>query len=281
MGGARESAPDVVVGLSEASDPSLFGAKAANLAVAAAHGIAVPPAAALPWTLADALAGGDRAAAGAVASGCASLGAPLVVRSSAIGEDSAGASFAGQHLSVLNVPDARAVVDAVVSVWRSARSDAALAYRQRLGLGTTPRMAVIVQRLVDADVAGVLFDGNPVTGADEVVIESAWGLGEAVVAGTVTPDLFRLGEAGDVRQRRVGTKDVELRAPVDGGTTARPVAADRARAPSLGDDQLAELFALARRCREVFGGSQDLEWAYEGPTLWLLQRRPVTASASR
>lgn len=270
-----------VTALVHATDASRFGAKTANLGVAAAHGLPVPPALALPWTLVEALATGDgNDAAGHVLAGCRALGTPLVVRSSAIGEDSAGASFAGQHLSVLNVADPTGVVPAVVSVWESARTASALAYRERLGMPPTPRVAVLVQRLVDADVAGVLFDGNPLTGADEIVIEAAWGLGEAVVAGTVTPDEFRLDHAGEIRRRTLGNKQLELRPGPDGDTVARPVEPERARAPTLDDGQLAELFRMARRCRDVFGGSQDLEWAYSGPTLWLLQRRPVTTSPS-
>ena len=270
-----------VVALAQATDASLYGGKAANLGVAAAHGLPVPPGIALSWTLVSRLAEGDESTIRLVTTACRPLGGPLVVRSSAVGEDSPQASFAGQHLSVLNVAGAHGVAPAVTSVWESAHAASAAAYRERMGVPSTPRVGVIVQRLVDADVAGVLFDGNPLTGADEVVIESAWGLGEAVVAGTVTPDHFRLGLSGELREQDTGDKHVELRPAPDGGTAARAVAPERARAPSLSPEQLRELFLLARRCREVFGGSQDLEWAYEGAVLWLLQRRPVTASARR
>ena len=277
MAGDRQARAGEVAALAEATDASSFGGKAANLAVATAHGLPVPPAVVLPWTLVEAVATGDDDAASQVVAGCRALGRPLAVRSSAVGEDSAAASFAGQHLSVLNVGDGEGVVEAVQSVWESAHGAAAAAYRERLGLPATPRVGVILQRLVDSDVAGVLFDGNPLTGADEVVIESAWGLGEAVVAGNVTPDLFRLGSDGDVREQKVGTKDVEVRPGPRGSTTARAVPPERVAVPTLSSKQLRELFDLARRCREVFGGSQDLEWAYAGRTLWLLQRRPVTA----
>ena len=267
-----------IVPLVEATDPSAFGGKAAQLAVAAGHGLPVPPGVALAWPVVEAVGGGDERAARLVADGCAPAGGPLVVRSSAVGEDSEAASFAGQHLSVLNVPGADAVPPAVAEVWRSASTDAALAYRRRLGLPPTPQAGVVVQRLVDADVAGVLFDVNPVTGADEVVVEAAWGLGETVVGGLVTPDLFRLGPAGEVRERRLGNKDVELRPAPTGGTLLRPVEEERARASTLTDDQLRQLHALARRCRDVYGGSQDVEWAFAGEDLWLLQRRPLSTS---
>lgn len=265
-----------VVPLEEATDPAEFGGKAAQLAVALAHGLPVPPGVGLAWPLVEAVGAGDDAALRAVADGCAALDGPLVVRSSAVGEDSADASFAGQHLSLLGVPGPGAVAEAVVTVGRSAGSEPALAYRDRLGLPPDPRVGVVVQRLVDPDVAGVLFDVNPLTGADEVVIEASWGLGETVVSGTVTPDLFRLGPAGQLLEYRRGTKDVEVRPSAAGGTVRLEVDEERSRARSLTGGQLVELHALALRCRAVFGGTQDLEWAFAGESLWLLQRRPLT-----
>ena len=268
-----------VVSIAGATDASRFGGKAAQLAGAARSGLPVPPGVALAWPVVESLAAGDERSAGLLADACARLGDPLVVRSSAVGEDSARASFAGQHLSVLNVRGAGAAAEAVREVWRSASTDAALAYRRRMGLPDAVRVGVVVQRMVDADVAGVLFDVDPVTGADEVVVEASWGLGEAVVNGLVTPDLFRLGSQGEVRERRLGVKDVELRPAPEGGTRSLGVDAERARAPSLSDDQLRHLHALARRCREVYGGAQDVEWALAGGELWLLQRRPLTTPA--
>ena len=139
--------------------------------------------------------------------------APLAVRSSAVGEDSEEASFAGQHLTCLNVRSAADGVAAVAAIWRSAHSDSALAYRRRLGLTDSPRIAVVVQQLVDADCAGVLFTRNPLDGADELVVEAAWGLGEAVVAGLVTPDRFRVARDGTVLERVAGTRISPSRSP--------------------------------------------------------------------
>lgn len=119
-----------------------------------------------------------------------SLPGPLAVRSSWVGEDSAAATFAGQHLARLNVRSLDELVEAVAAVWRSGCSESALAYRRKLGLEDAPRMGVVVQRQLDPDVSGVLFTGHPVTGADERVIEATWGLGEAVVHGLVTPTSF-------------------------------------------------------------------------------------------
>lgn len=267
---------DLVAALSDATDPSRFGGKAAQLAEASGAGLPVPPGVALGWPLVEAVASHDDQATQLLTEACARLDGPLVVRSSAVGEDSAQASFAGQHLSVLNVAGPEAVADAVEDVWRSASTDAARAYRRRLGLPGTARVGVVVQRLVEPDVAGVLFDVNPVTGADEVVVEASWGLGEAVVSGIVTPDLFRLGSRGEVLERRPGVKDVELRPAPGGGTRSVAVEAERARALSLSDDQLRQLHDLVLRCREAYGGSQDVEWAFAGGELWLLQRRPLT-----
>lgn len=263
------------VPLADAADARAFGGKAAHLAVAARAGLPVPEGVALPWPLVDAIAGGDPDAASLLAAAASPLRAPLAVRSSAVGEDSEVASFAGQHLSLLGVP-ASALAGAVDAVWRSVRSEPALAYRRRLGLAGKPEGGVVIQEMVDAGVAGVLFHPHPATGADEVVIEAAWGLGEAVVGGLVTPDLFRLSVDGKVLERHPGVKDLELVAVAGGGTVERPVAADRVRALCLDDGQLAELHRLATMCRGVFGGSQDLEWAFSRGRLWLLQRRAVT-----
>lgn len=264
------------VPLPDATDAPAFGGKAAQLAVAAAAGLPVPAGFALPWQLVDAVAAGERQALAALGA-APPLEGGLAVRSSGVDEDSAGASFAGQHLSRLNVA-ASQLPEAVKEVCDSARGDAALAYRRRMDLDSPPRIGVVVQEMVDAQVSGVLFRPNPITGADECVIEAAWGLGEAVVGGLVTPDLFRVGLQGEVLERRVGTKDVEIASVPGGGTSERSTDADRARAPCLDDRQLGELLALAAACVRVFEGSQDLEWAFADGRLWLLQRRPVTGA---
>jgi pyruvate, water dikinase len=198
------------------------------------------------------------------------------VRSSAIGEDSRAASFAGQHLTLLNVAGGDALVAAVAEVWRSARTDAALAYRARLGITGTPAMGVVIQAMVDAECAGVLFTRNPMTGADERVIEAAWGLGEAVVSGLVEPDRYRLTRGGEVREAVVGDKDVSVRLRPDGDTAEVAVEPHLRRAPCLDPTRLALLDDLAARCEAYFDGAHDIEWAFASDRLYLLQRRPVT-----
>jgi pyruvate,water dikinase len=256
-------------------DDRVFGGKAAQLAVAMRAGLPVPAGVALPFGFVAAVAAGD--ARQQLAAVLGMLDFPLVARSSAVGEDSAQASFAGQHLTRLNLRSEPELVDAVCAIWDSARSPSASAYRERLGLPREPKMAVVVQELVDADSAGVLFGRNPLNGSDELVIEAAWGLGESVVAGLVTPDRFRLRRDGAVVERTPGLKDVAVRIDPQGGTRQIETPAPLARVLCLDDAQLGALHALALRCDEVFGRSHDLEWAFAGDRLYLLQRRTLTA----
>jgi pyruvate,water dikinase len=252
--------------LASAHDRRRFGGKASQLAYALGAGLPVPGGFALDVDATDHVA----------------AGAPLevpdgrwAVRSSALDEDGATASFAGQHLSLLHVA-APAVRAAVLQVHASATSPAALAYRARLGLPGAPRMAIVVQRMVDARVAGVLFTRHPTTRAHELVIESSWGLGEAVVLGAVTPDGYRLSHDGEVLERRIGHKDVEFVAH-EGGTLQVPVDPARAAAPTLDDARLAALTRLARAVRAAFDGEHDLEWALDREdSVYLLQRRSIT-----
>ena len=175
--------------------------------------------------------------------------APLVARSSAVGEDSEQASFAGQHLTRLNVRSTPELAEAVSAIWESARLPSALAYRERLGLPLEPRMAVVVQELVEADSAGVLFSRDPVNGSDELLVEAAWGLGEAVVAGLVTPDRFRMARNGTVLERAAGVRTSPY-APTR--KAARGDRGSRRTCPCacLDDSQLAALHALVLGCDE-------------------------------
>lgn len=266
--------PTPPVPLTDAGDAEVFGGKAAQLAAAARAGLPVPPGIALSWTLTDAVAAGG-VEVSAVLAAAGSLGDFVAVRSSAVGEDSDLASFAGQHESLLNVPLA-GLAHAVAAVWQSVHGGSALAYRERVGVTGEPRAGVVIQRMVVADVAGVAFCPNPVTGAQEVVIECAWGLGEAVAGGLVVPDLVRLSAEGEVVERRPGAKDRTVVPREQGGTTQRVVGSDRAAALCLEAGQAIAVFDLVQACRRVFGGTQDIEWAFARDTLWLLQRRAVT-----
>lgn len=269
------------VRLEDAHDEQEFGGKAVQLGAAIRAGLPVPDGYALHADLVAALAGGDGEARSLLAGACDRLGGALAVRSSAVGEDSAAASFAGQHTTVLNVAGVEAALRAVGDVWNSAWSDSALAYRRRVGAGAAVRVGVVVQRLIAADVAGVLFTRNPVTGGDELVIESSWGLGEAVVQGMVIPDRYRVALTGEVLMRAAGSKQIAVRLCPDGETIRRPVDAALVGEHSLDDAKLGALTELASRCADAFGrGPHDLEWAFDADRLFLLQRRSVTAAAA-
>src|SRR5579859_2663269 len=151
------------------------------------------------------------------------LRVPLAARSSAVDEDGADASFAGQHVTLLNVRSIEDLTAALSEIWWSANSDSAITYRQRVGLFTRPSVGVVVQELLDPDTAGVMFTQNPVTGADERVIEASFGLGEAVVAGLVIPDNYRVSRSGGVLERTPGLKKLAVRTLAQGGTVEEQV----------------------------------------------------------
>ncbi|HMC71604.1 MAG TPA: PEP/pyruvate-binding domain-containing protein, partial [Mycobacteriales bacterium] len=209
---------DGLLPLDAATDESLYGAKAVGLGTALRAGLPVPPGVALSGSFVDQVASGDDEARSALLSFASSLPVPLAVRSSCVDEDSTAASFAGQHQTVLNVTSAAGVADAVREIWWSANSDSAITYRKRLGVFTRPSVGVVVQSLLSPDCAGVMFTRNPITGADERLIEASWGLGEAVVAGRVIPDTYRVARDGEVLDRRPGLKKIAIRPDPDGGT---------------------------------------------------------------
>ncbi|MET4093584.1 PEP/pyruvate-binding domain-containing protein [Arthrobacter sp. UYCu712] len=235
---------------------------------AAARGLALG--AAVPAGIADAV----RAAYLALGAD-----APVAVRSSATAEDLPFASFAGQQDTYLNVVGADAVLAAVRQCWASLWTDRAVSYRATHGISpSTVALAVVVQTMVDAAVAGVLFTANPVTGRrHEAVIDASPGLGEAVVSGAVNPDHFVVdGATGKILERRIGSKAVAIRALTGGGTERieQPLGGS---GPCLTDAQLAALERLGRRAEVHFRSPQDLEWAIDGAgTAWLTQSRPIT-----
>jgi pyruvate,water dikinase len=267
---------DLAVALGEAHHEASYGGKAVSLGAAIRAGLPVPPGAAIGAALVDRAVSGDAAAVDALLGSPHVPSARLAVRSSAIGEDSAGASFAGQHVTKLNVRKA-ALLDAIRVVWQSARTESALAYRERKGLPREPRVGVVVQMLVEPVAAGVLFTRNPITGADERLIEAAWGLGEAVVNGTVVPDRIRLAPDGRVIERTEGDKDLKIWYDDGEGTIEVSVDPSLRRVPCVTADQVAALHALSECCIRVWGPQLDLEWAVgQDGTIYLLQCRPIT-----
>ena len=212
---------------------------------------------------------------------------PLALRSSAPQEDSAGASFAGIHLSCLNVRGADAAIDAVRQIWDSQWTPQARAYRQKLGLDAAG-MAVVVMPLIDAVAAGIAFTIDPVSGRhDEMIIHANWGLGESLVDGSAQGDEYRLREdylrqAWPLAARRIGAKRHASQAAGAAGTLLAPTPAARAAQAVLSDAQaeaLGDIVRDAARALDYAGGGYDIEWVWDGQQFWIVQARPVTAAA--
>lgn len=209
------------------------------------------------------------------------LGSPLVaVRSSATLEDNPDASFAGQYDTFLNVSGTEAVLDRVRDCWAGLWSERALAYLHEQGLD--PRqaaMGVVVQCQAAAHAAGVLFTLNPLTGnEEEMVIEAAWGLGEAVVSGRVTPDRYVVNaQRRQVVTRDISNQSVVLVADANGGTTEQPLPEHQRDQAVLTDAQLLELTELGQHVQAIYGYPQDIEWALVDGRIVLLQTRPLTS----
>src|SRR5262245_38792240 len=234
---------------------------------------ALPTASILP-ALYNALASAYRD----LAARCGVADLSVAVRSSAVDEDGAAHSFAGQYETYLNIVGINAVAEAVVRCWTSVRTAHALTYRQEQGLSTEGvRLAVLVQQLVPADAAAVVFSANPVTGSrDEVIINAGWGLGESIVSGTVTPDTYVIRKADlAVVSRAIAEKRrMTVLAPI--GTHEVPVPLRQQRAPSIDDSQVVELARLGIALESAMGWPVDIECAYRGRDLYLLQCRPIT-----
>lgn len=211
-------------------------------------------------------------------------GVPVAVRSSATAEDTADASFAGQQDTYLGVRGIEQVLDAVHRCWASLWTDRAMDYRRSHNVPDDGlALAVIVQAMVTSDTAGVLFTRDPVTGDTTTMLaSSSYGLGESVVAALVTPDTFTLSrDTGGVLTRELGSKETRIDSDPQGATITSSVPTeDRAR-PSLTSQQLAQLVDLGKRMENHFGLEQDIEWAFAGDELYLLQARPITASAEQ
>ena len=211
--------------------------------------------------------------------GYAALGyGRVAVRSSATAEDLPTGSFAGQQESFLDIGDTASLVDAVRRCWASAWSARALVYRVRQGVAAADvAVAVVVQRMVNAQASGVMFTVDPVSGLDSsITINSAWGLGEAVVGGDVTPDTVVIDRrSGRVTRQRTGAKTV-MTVRSTGGTALVPVPEKLRHRPSLPKAQALQLARLGRRIEALFQQPMDIEWCRTDDELFILQARPVT-----
>jgi pyruvate,water dikinase len=266
----------------DCQDPIRVGGKAAHLGrLAATH--PVPPGFCLAAARADtalppALHGALATAYDSLGQRCGTPQPRVAVRSSAVDEDGQEASFAGQHESYLNIVGSEAVASAVQRCLASARSARALHYRRSRGLAEEAGIAVLVQQLVVADVSAVVFSVDPRSGEqDRVVINATWGLGESLVSGTVTPDLYVVRKTDlKILSRQVVDK-IHMTVARAAGTREVPVPRALRQEPALEDTQVRALARLARRLERVQGWPVDLECAYENGRLYLLQCRPVTA----
>lgn len=223
------------------------------------------------------------AVAAEITSGYAKLGSDLyvAVRSSGTAEDLDGASFAGLHDTYLDIRGEAAVIDAVKRCWASLWTARAVSYRKTQGFNAFPSIAVVVQQMVESEVAGVMFTGNPInTATDELMINASWGLGEAVVSGIVTPDEYIVSHRNlKVLQKTLGTKRVEIvRDREKGvGTLHRDVEDARRERFTFSDEQVAELAAIGRKVQAAYEDMpQDIEWGYSKGKFYVLQSRPVT-----
>jgi pyruvate,water dikinase len=273
--------------LSESRDTALVGGKAASLGRLAQAGLPVPDGCVVSteaYLYARGRSSGKDGTlvmptevAEEIRSAYRGLGAPLVaVRSSATAEDMAGASMAGQYETFLNVQGEQAVVDAVERCWASLAASRVRTYLREHSIDpATVAMAVVVQRLVPADVAGVLFTVDPRdAGRREMLLEASWGLGETVVSGQVQPDVFRLEyDTGRVLEASIADKRLAL-AP--GSRSVAAVDEQRRSQPCLAPRDLAGLWHLGRRVADHFGRPMDLEWAIHSGEVFLLQARPIT-----
>jgi rifampicin phosphotransferase len=209
------------------------------------------------------------------------LGSPRVaVRSSATAEDLPRASFAGQQESFLNVVGDDQLLQAVSRCWASLWTARAIGYRARHHTPTDKiSMAVVVQEIIDADASGILFTADPVTGDDTMIeINAAWGLGEAVVGGQVTPDTISVERAsGRIMRTVINTKTI-MTGLTSGGTAVLPVPMDQQNAPVLTESQALQLVDLAIMVEDLFKDPMDIEWCRKDDQFWVLQARPITTA---
>jgi pyruvate,water dikinase len=203
--------------------------------------------------------------------------AAYAVRSSATAEDLPTASFAGQHDTFLNAVGPAAILEHVSRCWASLFTERAVTYRLRNGFDHRKvQMAVIVQRMVFAQAAGILFTADPVTSNRKLTsVEASFGLGEALVSGRVNPDVYKV-RGGAIVGRTVATKQLAIHASPAGGTTEQAIEPERQRQPALTDAQVVRLEQLGRRIEAHFGRPQDIEWCLVDDDFQVVQSRPIT-----
>ena len=262
----------------QAADAETFGGKSASLGELLRAEIPVPPGFAISTAASEEMTDTLRRDIAARYAGLGE-GAAVAVRSSAVGEDSAEATFAGQQDTYLWVRGVDGICEAVQKCWASLHNPQAVAYRERFSIAN-PAMGVTIQLMVDAAISGVMFTCNPVSGDRSMVaINASWGLGLAVVGGEVTPDDYLVSKiTREVVRQQLSAKAVQYVPRGDGhGAERIEVAPERRDAACLDSGTLSELVDVAGRIQDHFGSHQDIEWAIDhAGNVFVVQSRPVT-----
>lgn len=266
-----------------ASDARTVGAKAASLHRLITMGFDVPSGFCLTASAFAARSESgslDESLEREIEAACSAVPGPWAVRSSSVDEDQPDASYAGQYLTILGVSNVPGVIAAIRSCWESAQSSNVQAYQGSRDRAAAAPMCVLVQQMVDATSAGVLFSLHPVTErTDQVVVNANFGIGDSVVSGSIEPDTFVVEKATGARVEAVIGSKAKATRLVEGGVALQGLESDLRGRPSLSGPQLARLAEAARRLEEHHDHPIDAEFAFVGDALFLLQARPITAGS--
>jgi phosphoenolpyruvate synthase/pyruvate phosphate dikinase len=267
-------------------DPQLVGSKSATLARlfhilpgAVPRGLALSPLQAQFFASlsgSDSLAEASQTLLAALGERGPTVGKRYAVRSSALDEDSARCSFAGQYETALGLPSVYDIISAIGACVHSSDSARIAAYRSLSLQESSSAVGVLIQEMIPADRAGVAFTINPLTGANEIVIDASFGLGDLLVSGQITPDEFIIDTSCQVSKLTVGSKRL-MSVLSHHGIIRTSVPKSLQVIPSLSDGQLKDIISAARACESALGHPVDVEWAMTGNMLSILQARPITA----
>ena len=203
----------------------------------------------------------------------------VAVRSSATAEDLPGASFAGQQETFLNVKDEVDLIDKVRKCWSSLFTARAISYREKQGFAhTTVKLAVVVQRMVNAEISGIMFTVDPHSGAKNIIIEAGYGLGESIVGGEVTPDTYDVDKSKmTVTKKRISTQKWKYVRGADGGCVKEDIPSGEDKKQKIEDRRVLEIAEIGRQVEIHYQRPMDMEWCIEDGKVYLVQARPITA----
>jgi len=269
----RRSGKAVVV-LCDATEESVYGRKAVRFAQTSNAGLPIPVALAFPFTFVEAITYGSPGPRYLLDWVSKTVSAPVAVRSSSMDDFLDISGLNRRHPERLNIRTLVEVIDAIKSIWHEFHAGEAMLMRRQMGFTETPRVAVIIQEMVFADVAGLLFTRDPLTGLEEAVIEACWGHEEAVTAGLTEPDRYKVARDGTVLHSSAGNKDGAIRF-YECGMFQTVIGEEKSHALCLNKRQIGRLNQIALKCEKVFGKAQVIEWAIAGKRVYILQRSPV------